>query len=169
MSSYNRVILMGNLTRDPKLSYLPSNMAVCEFGIATNRRFRDRDGNQKEEVCFVDCSAFGKSAEVINQYMTKGRSMLVEGRLKLDQWTGQDGTKRSKLRVVVDNFTFVGGREGAGSGAPGAGAPAAMGAPSESTPGPRPAPPTRAPAAEFQDSYSGDEAPPPPSDDDLPF
>jgi single-strand DNA-binding protein len=110
MASYNRVILMGNLTRDPELRYLPNNTAVCEFGLAVDRRYRDRDGNQKEEVCFVDISAFGRPGEVINQYMSKGRPILVEGRLRLDTWTGQDGGKRSKHSVVVDNFQFVGGR-----------------------------------------------------------
>lgn len=120
MASYNRIILVGNLTRDPELKYLPSNTAVCEFGLAVNHRYRDREGNQKEEVCFVDCSAFGKGGEIINQYMAKGRPLLVEGRLKLDTWTAQDGTKRSKHSVFVENFQFLGGprEEGAGGGAP---------------------------------------------------
>ena len=116
MPSFNKIILMGNLTRDPQLRYLPNNTAVCEFGMAMNHRWRDRDGNQREEVCFVDLAAFGRSGEVINQYMAKGRALLVEGRLKFDSWTGQDGQKRSKHSVVVDNFQFVGAREGAGSG-----------------------------------------------------
>jgi single-strand DNA-binding protein len=119
MASFNKVILMGNLTRDPQLRYLPSNMAVCEFGLATNRKWKDRDGNQKEEVCFVDVAAFGRGGEIINQYMTKGRTLLVEGYLRFESWTGQDGQKRSKLRVIVDNFQFVGGR-GDQPGAPGA-------------------------------------------------
>jgi len=119
MASYNRVILLGNLTRDPQLRYLPSNMAVCEFGLATSRRWRDRDGNQKEEVCFIDVEAFGRQAETINQYLTKGRSVLIEGHLRLDTWTGQDGQKRSKHRVVVESFQFVGSRgEATGGGAP---------------------------------------------------
>lgn len=121
MASFNRVILMGNLTREPELRYLPNNTAVCEFGIATNRRYRDRDGNQKEDVCFVDVSAFGRQGETINQYMSKGRPILIEGHLKFDSWTGQDGQKRSRLSVVVDNFQFVGGRgdaPGGGGGAP---------------------------------------------------
>ncbi|MBN2448244.1 MAG: single-stranded DNA-binding protein, partial [Phycisphaerae bacterium] len=105
-------ILMGNLTRDPQLRYLPNNTAVCEFGMAVNRRWRDRDGNQKEEVCFVDLTAFGRQGETINQYMAKGRPMLVEGRLRYESWTGQDGQKRSRLGVVVENFTFVGSRDG---------------------------------------------------------
>jgi single-strand DNA-binding protein len=121
MASFNKVILMGNLTRDPQLRYLPNNTAVCDFGLAVNRRWRDRDGNQHDEVCYVDLAAFGRQAEVINQYMSKGRPMLVDGRLKFDSWTGQDGQKRSKLSVVVENFQFVGPREGAGSGSGGGG------------------------------------------------
>ncbi|MCH7872946.1 MAG: single-stranded DNA-binding protein [Planctomycetes bacterium] len=116
MASYNRIILVGNLTRDPELSYTPSNVAVCKFGLATNHKRKDKDGNLKEEVCFVDCVAFGRSGETFKQYMAKGRSVLVEGRLKFDQWTSQDGTKRSKHEVVVDNFTFLGGRGEAGGG-----------------------------------------------------
>jgi single-strand DNA-binding protein len=124
MASFNKVILMGNLTRDPQLRYLPSNMAVCDFGVAVNRTWRDKDGNLKEEVCFVDVTAWARQAETINQSLRKGRPILIEGRLKLDQWTGQDGQKRSKLSVVVESFQFVGPREGgpASSGPPG-GAP----------------------------------------------
>ncbi len=117
MANFNRVILMGNLTRDPQLRYLPSNMAVCDFGLAVNRRWRDKDGNQKEEVCFIDVSAFGRQGETINQYMTKGKPILIEGRLRLDSWTGQDGQKRSRHTVVVENFTFVGARGESGPGA----------------------------------------------------
>ncbi len=116
MANYNRVILMGNMTRDPQLKYLPNNTAVCEFGMAINRTWRDRDGNQREEVCFVDVAAFARQGEVINQYLSKGRPILVEGRLKYDTWTGQDGQKRSKHSVVVDSFQFVGPREGGGQG-----------------------------------------------------
>ena len=116
MASFNKVILMGNLTRDPQLRYLPSNTPLCEFGLAVSRRYRDRDGNQKEDVCFVDITAWGRQAETINQYMSKGKPILVEGRLKLDQWTNQEGQKRSKLTVVAENFQFVGSREGGGAG-----------------------------------------------------
>jgi single-strand DNA-binding protein len=116
MANFNRVILMGNLTRDPELKYLPSGTAVCEFSLAVNRRFKDREGNQRDETCFVDLSAFGRQGETIKQYMSKGRALLVEGRLKQDTWTAQDGSKRSKLYVIVDNFTFVGsGGGGRGS------------------------------------------------------
>lgn len=114
MASFNRVILAGNLTRDPQLKYLPNNTAVCEFGMAINHKWRDKDGNQREDVCFVDVAAFGRQGEVINQYMGKGRPILIEGRLKLDQWTAQDGAKRSKHSVVVENFTFLG--QGPGQG-----------------------------------------------------
>ncbi len=114
MASYNRVILAGNLTRDPQLSYLPSNTPVCKFGLATNRRWKDNSGTMREEVCYVDLVSFGRGAEVINQYMRKGQPMLVEGRLQFRQWTSQEGQKRSKLEVVVENFTFLGGGQGGG-------------------------------------------------------
>ena len=162
MASFNRVILMGNLTRDPQLKYLPSNMAVCDFGLAVNRRWRDKDGNQKEDVCFIDISAFGRQAETINQYMAKGRSILIEGHLRLDSWTGQDGQKRSKHTVTVENFTFVGPREG---GAPGGGAPAERMAPQR---GPAPAPRTAPPSYDAPPAPTYDEAPPP-SDENIPF
>lgn len=123
MASFNRVILMGNLTRDPELRFLPSNTPVCEFGLAVNHRWRDKDGNQKEEVCFVDVTVFGRAGETVNQYMSKGRAILVEGRLRYDSWTAQDGTKRSKHSIVADNFTFVGSREGGGGGSPEGGRP----------------------------------------------
>lgn len=104
----NRVIIAGRLTRDPQMSYLPSNTAVIEFSIATSRTFKKQDGSQGEEVCFTDCQMFGKRAEVINKYFHKGEPIFVEGRLKLDTWQAQDGSKRSKLRVFVENFEFVG-------------------------------------------------------------
>lgn len=159
MASFNRVILLGNLTRDPQLRYLPSGMAVCDFGLATNRRYKDKDGNQKEEVCFVDISAWGKQAETLNQYMAKGRALLVEGHLRYDSWTGQDGQKRSRLLVVVDNFQFVGGRPDAAA-APGGGAPYERSAPS-----PRPAP---APEGPPPSSYEPEDIPPP-TGEEIPF
>lgn len=136
MASFNRIVLMGNLTRDPQLSYTPANTAVCKFGLATNRSFKDRDGNAREEVCFVDCTLFGRGGEVFNQYMSKGRLVLVEGRLTLNQWTTSEGDKRSKHEVFVENFTFVGGRggEGGGGGADRGGVPA--GAEADSSPPP---------------------------------
>ena len=120
MASYNKVILMGNLTRDPQLSYTPNQTAVVDFGIATNRRWKSQDGTQRDETCFVDCRMFGKRAEVINKYCKKGNPLFVEGRLTFDSWQGQDGSKRSKLRVTVENFEFMGqGSSGGGQGGKG--------------------------------------------------
>lgn len=118
MANFNRVILLGNLTRDPQLRYLPSQMAVVDFGLAVNHKFRTKNGEDREEVMFIDCSAFGRQAEVINQYCTKGRPLLVEGRLKFDTWEDkQGGGKRSKHAVVVENFQLLGGRgDGGGPG-----------------------------------------------------
>ncbi|QOV87858.1 single-stranded DNA-binding protein [Humisphaera borealis] len=117
MASFNRVMLLGNLTRDPQLKFLPSQTPVAEFGLAMNRKFRTQQGEDREEVTFVDCSAFGRQAEVINQYCQKGKQIFIEGRLKLDTWDDkQGGGKRSKLSVVVENFTLLGGRDGPGGG-----------------------------------------------------
>jgi len=116
MASYNKVILIGNLTRDPQLSYLPSQTPVVELGLAVNRRWRGQDGQQREDTCFVDCRAYGRQAETINQYMSKGQPMLVEGRLQFDQWEGKDGTRRSKHRVIVERFQFLGAAAGQRAG-----------------------------------------------------
>lgn len=104
---FNRVILVGNLTRDPELRYLPSGQAVCSSGIATNRRFKKQDGSQGEEVCFVDITLFGRTAEIANQYLKKGSKILVEGRLKFDSWTDQSGQKRSKHSVQVESLQML--------------------------------------------------------------
>jgi len=114
MASFNKILLMGNLTRDPQLSYTPSQTAVVDFGLATNRRWTAQDGSQRDETCFVDCRAFGRMAENINKFFRKGRPIFLEGRLSFDSWTGQDGVKRSKHRVTVENFTFLPGAGGAG-------------------------------------------------------
>jgi len=112
MANFNKVLLIGNLTRDPQLSYLPSQTPVVEFGLAVNRKWTGKDGQSKDETCFVDCRAFGRLAENINKYMTKGRPLFVEGRLSYDTWTAQDGSKRSRHRVVVENFQFLGAPPG---------------------------------------------------------
>jgi len=115
MANFNQVILMGNLTRDPQLRYTPAQMAVCDFGVACNRKFKAADGTDREEVTFVDCTAWSKTAELINTYFTKGKPIFIEGRLKYDQWEDKNGGgKRSRLTVVVNNFQFIGGRDGAG-------------------------------------------------------
>jgi single-strand DNA-binding protein len=106
MASYNKVILMGHLTRDPQIKYLPSGTAVCDIGLAVNRAWKDAGGHAQQEVLFVDCSAFGKLGENVNEYFQKGRPIHIEGRLKLDRWE-QDGQHRSKIRVIVEQFRFV--------------------------------------------------------------
>jgi single-strand DNA-binding protein len=126
MSSFNKILLMGNLTRDPQLSYLPSQTAVADFGLATNRKWTGKDGSQKDETCFVDCRAFGKLAENINKYLKKGMPLFVEGRLTFDTWTGKDGSKHSKHRVTVESFKFIGSASGSAASSAGqADAPAA--------------------------------------------
>ena len=122
MASFNKVILMGNLTRDPELRYTPKGSAVAKLGLAVNRVWRDAEGQQQDETTFVDVDAFGKQAETLGQYMQKGRPILVEGRLKLDQWEDKnDGSKRSKHVVVIDNFQFIDSRDGGGGGGGGGG------------------------------------------------
>jgi single-strand DNA-binding protein len=122
MPNANRVILMGNMTRDPQLKYLPNQTAVVDFGLATNRKFKGSNGEDREDVCFVDCSAFGRTAEIINQYCQKGRPIYIEGRLKYDSWEDkQGGGKRHKLSVVVDNMQLLGGRDGGPGQGPDAG------------------------------------------------
>jgi len=151
--SYNRIILVGNLTREPELSYTASNTAVCKFGIATNRKWRDRDGNDKEDTCFIDCTLFGRSGETFKKYMSKGREVMVEGRLQLNQWTTQEGEKRSRHQVFVENFTFVG--SGGGDGGNRGGGESR----NES----------RGPAPVASSTAGGFDSPPPPTDDDIPF
>jgi len=116
MANYNKVILVGNLTRDPDLKYIPSGTAVCEFGIAVNRTYKSKDGNQSEEVSYFDIEAWGRQAEVVNQYLSKGRPILIEGRLKQNRWETKDGQKRSKIRGVLEQFQFLGGRGEGGGG-----------------------------------------------------
>lgn len=117
MASLNKVLLMGHLTRDPEVKYTQGGTAVAELGLAVNRVWFDKQSNQKkEEVCFVDCTAWGKTAENCGNYLAKGRQCLIEGRLSLDQWEDkQTGAKRSKLKVIAENVTFIGGKgEGGG-------------------------------------------------------
>lgn len=104
---FNRVVMLGNLTRDCELRYLPNGGAVCTTGIATNRKFKKQDGSQGEEVCFVDITFFGRTAEIANQYLSRGKKVLVEGRLKLDQWTDQSGVKRSKHSITVETLQMI--------------------------------------------------------------
>jgi single-strand DNA-binding protein len=125
MANFNKVYLMGNLTRDPEMRVTPKGTAICQFGLAISRSWKDESGQTREETAFVDIEAWGKQGEVISKYCIKGRPLFIEGRLKFDQWEDKtSGQKRSKLKVVLENFQFIGGRaEGAqGGGAAGAGA-----------------------------------------------
>lgn len=123
MASFNKVILVGNLTRDPQVRAIASGQSVCELGLAVNRTWFDQKTNsRKDETTFVDITLWGRQAEIAGEYLSKGRSVLIEGRLQLDQWEDKDGQKRSKLRVVGENMTMLGGK--------GDGAPAGGGSPS---------------------------------------
>src|SRR5947199_2840046 len=153
MANYNRVILAGNLTRDPEVRYTPKGMAIAKFGLAINRTWKNESGETKEEVTFVDVDAFGRTAEVISQYLKKGRPILVEGRLKLDQWDDkQTGQKRSRLGVILENFQFLdsGRGDGAGGGGSRSSAPSA--------------PPSAPASPEAPEPES-----PAPEEDDVPF
>lgn len=159
MASYNKVILIGNLTRDPELRYTPKGTAITKIGLAVNRTWRDTaTGEQKEEVTFVDVDAFGKQAETLGHYMKKGRPIMIEGRLRLDTWEDkQTNQKRSRLGVVLESFQFLDfrGAEEGGSPRPRSAAPAPA---SSASPSPAAAP-ASAPEAEEQ----------PPAEDDVPF
>jgi single-strand DNA-binding protein len=109
MASFNKVILLGNLTRDPEMRTTNGGVSICKLGLATTRVTRGSDGDGREETVFVDVDAYGKQAEVIGRYFTKGRPIFIEGRLRLDQWEASSGERRSKLCVVLENFQFVGG------------------------------------------------------------
>jgi len=115
MASYNRVVLVGNLTRDPELRYIPSGAAVSEIGLAVNDRIK-RDGQWVDEATFVEVTLWARTAEIANEYLSRGSSVLIEGRLKLDSWENNEGQKRSKLRVIADRLVMLGGRAGGGGG-----------------------------------------------------
>lgn len=139
MANFNKVILMGNLTRDPELRVTPKGTAVCAFGMAVNRVFRSSEGGEtQEETTFIDLEAWGKQAEIISKYVFKGNPLFVEGRLRLDTWESKTGEKRSKLKVIVENMQLMsarGGEAGGQSQSPDSYAPAAR----ASSPSARPA------------------------------
>ena len=156
MASFNKVILVGNITRDPELRYTQSGTAIAKLSLAVNRSWRTETGETREEVTFVDVDAFGKQAETIGQYLRKGRPILVEGRLKMDQWEDkQTGQKRSRLGVVLEVFRFLDSAQGRDSG----GAPPPSAPPAQSY---RSAPPAAS-------GNPGAAAVPPPEEDDVPF
>jgi len=154
MANFNKVILAGNLTRDPELRYTPKGTAVAKIGMALNRSWKTETGETKEEVTFVDVDAFGRQAEVIGQYLKKGRPVLIEGRLKLDTWEDKNThQKMSKLKVVLESFSFLDSRGDGGGGGGGESFRKA-------------APAAAAPAAA---ANGPEEMGEPPSDDDVPF
>ncbi|MEI8196025.1 MAG: single-stranded DNA-binding protein [Phycisphaerae bacterium] len=178
MANLNKVMLIGNLTRDPEVTFAPSNQtAICKLGIAVNRSWTGQDGQKKEETTFVDCTAFGKTGEVIGKYLKKGRPIFIEGRLKLDQWEAQDGGKRSKLHVIIESFQFIdskpaGSGGGGGGGEPDAGeaggyAPRAQAPRPAARPVGRPMP--AAPSPEMDPPAPDDDGPPAIREDDIPF
>jgi single-strand DNA-binding protein len=168
MASFNRVILLGNLTRDPQVRYTPGGTAVSEIGLAVNRTWFDQKTNSKrEEVTFVDVTLWGRQAEVAGEYLSKGRQVLIEGRLQLDTWDDKEsGQKRSKLRVVCENMTMVGSRTdgGGGGGGRGEGSRGEMGR-GESPRGGRGAAESQAPVEEYHEGPP-DATPP---EDEVPF
>jgi single-strand DNA-binding protein len=153
MANFNKVILAGNLTRDPELRYTPKGVAIAKFGLAINRTWKNEAGETKEEVCFVDVDAFSRQAEVIAQYMRKGRPILVEGRLKLDTWEDKNThQKQSKLKVHLESFSFIDSK-GSESG------PSGAEAPRRSAAAPEAAKPTESPEGEAPSA----------EEDDVPF
>lgn len=118
MASFNKVILVGNLTRDPQVRYTPGGMAVSDVGLAVNRTWFDKQTNQKkEDVTFVDVTLWGRTAEIAGEYLAKGKQVLIEGRLQLDSWDDKEtGQKRSKLKVIGENMTMLGSRQDGGGG-----------------------------------------------------
>jgi single-strand DNA-binding protein len=159
MASYNKVILVGNLTRDPELRYIPSGTAVTDIGLAVNEKWKKPSGEWVEETTFVDVTLWARQAEVASEYLSKGSQVLIEGRLKLDTWE-KDGKKNYKLRVVGDRMQMLGGKGGGGGGGGGPNRPARQGAPG---PGPSSQPQhdeaEYAPSGDFGASESGDDIP----------
>ena len=160
MANVNKVMLLGNITRDLEVRYTPKGTAVCDLGMAVNRVRTGDNGERIEEVTYVDVTLWGRQAELAGQYLSKGRSVFIEGRLQLDQWDDkQTGQKRSRLRVVGENMQFIGGQGGSGSNQSGSGAPRQQAAPSDQQQSPPQSDQGGAAAAE---SFDNDE-------DDIPF
>ncbi len=164
MASFNKVILMGNLTRDPEVRYIPSGSAVTDIGLAVNRTWYDKNANEKkEEVTFVDVTLWGRTAEIAGEYLSKGRPVLIEGRLQLDTWQDRDtGQNRSKLKVIGESMTMLGSRNDGGGGG---GAPTGGPHHNQAGYGQQQA----APAAQTPDQSFYDNPPAGPPADDVPF
>jgi single-strand DNA-binding protein len=166
MASFNKVILMGNLTRDPELRVTANGNSICKLGLATSRVYSTKDGERREETTFVDIDAFGKQAEVISKYMRKGRPIMVEGRLKLDQWESGDGQKRNKLSVVLESFQFLGGRDDNEGGSGNSGGGYEKSSPPRAASSESAAPSESAPSAPAAGNFSNDNDS---LDEDVPF
>ena len=152
MPSLNKVLLMGNLTRDPELRVTPKGTPICQFSLAINRQFKMESAESREEVIYVDIEAWGKQGETIAKYCTKGRPLYVEGRLRLDQWEDKNTKeKRSRMKVVLEQFQFLGDGRGGTGGAAASGEPAASGSPERHSPPPRPSTGAPVPAKENLD------------------
>ena len=162
MASFNKVMLIGNLTRDPEIKYTPKGTAIADIGLAVNRNYTTESGEKREEVTFIDVTLWGRVAEIVGEYCKKGRPLFVEGRLQLDTWDDKaTGQKRSKLKVVGENIQLLGSREGGPAGGGGEhGESRSEGRPQQSRPAARPAsPPPRPPADPDLDA----------PEDDIPF
>ena len=150
MASFNKVILLGNLTRDPEVRYTPKGTAVAELGMAVNRVYTAENGEKREETTFVDVTLWGRTAEIAGEYLKKGRPVFIEGRLQLDSWEDKtSGQKRSKLKVVGEGLQLLGARPGGGSGSTGGGDEEGASAPPRSSS--KSAPPPKAAPAEADD------------------
>lgn len=172
MASFNKVILMGNVTRDPEVRYTSGGSAVTEIGIAVNRYWTDRNTNErKEETTFVDVTLWGRTAEIAGEYLGKGRPVMIEGRLQLDQWEDKEtGQKRSKLRVVGESMQLLGGRSEGGAPSGGGGGSSTSRPHFDSSPQSQQAAPVASqPPAKSPDQAFYDDAPKTTSDDDVPF
>lgn len=163
MASFNKVMIIGNLTRDPEIKYTPKGTAIADIGLAVNRNYTTDSGEKREEVTFIDVTLWGRVAEIVGEYCKKGRPLFVEGRLQLDTWDDKaTGQKRSKLKVVGENIQLLGSREGGAAGGGGGehGEGRSEGRPQQSRPAARPAsPPPRPPADPDLDA----------PEDDIPF
>jgi single-strand DNA-binding protein len=158
MASYNKVLLLGNCTRDPEVKYTPKGTAVAELGLAVNRVYTADNGEKREETTFVDVTFWGRQAEIVGEYLKKGRPVFIEGRLQLDSWEDkQTGTKRSKLKVIAEGMQLLGGRPEGGGGGEGGGSSSRPARESGSRPAP--AQPKREPADPDLE----------PEEDDIPF
>jgi single-strand DNA-binding protein len=171
MASYNRVILLGNLTRDPQVRYTPGGTAVAEIGMAVNRTWFDKQSNQKkEETTFVDVTLWGRQAEVAGEYLSKGRSVLIEGRLHLDQWDDKtSGEKRSKLKVVAEEMRMVGSRADGGGGGGGGGGERSARGPQTGARRPQGKPQPQEEFSSADSFYDNSSAPQDIPEDDVPF